>query len=472
MNQFRRPHLQQFHGYIRLFLVVLGLNALFALIALSASFLPSNLIIRRVKEAFSRGELVERDYLKYDSRRGFHQYNDCNILQMMANPDSSRVGRALGPWLHMADGSATETCRTLRELIVEGRDAQTYVSSRYTRYWHGYIPVLSVLLMFLDISSVREILRIMVYMAAALPLLSSFREKRFLFLTGPVSITGICFWSLPYYGQGLSHALGDCVVMLGIASLVFWNRKFSHEGSLVLFCAIFGSIVVYFEMLTGQLPVAAGLLFPIAYFLSRLTNSPDTPIKFHIRTAAMALLAFVMGAMVTVGARILVAAVSVQPSGLDTFAGNLALYTQPLESTTYVPGFLRPFGRLLRRGDVLTYGSDWGMVVLYGSAALSWAAGIYLAFRRKSMLGWADQLALMIGAASIPAWTVILQSHTFMHADFMARTLIVPISLGWSSVLWQAGLKRDPRLLSENTDKKRTDAVNYMSYIRVDPVEV
>jgi hypothetical protein len=170
-------------------------------------------------------------------------------------------------------------------------------------------------------------------------------------------------------------------------------------------------------------------------------------VKLHFRMATLALIAFAMGALVTVGARILIAAVLVQPNGLDMFAGNLVFYSQPVESTSYVPGFLRPFGRLLRRGDVLTYGSDWGLVALYGSAVLSWAMGLYLAFRRQSILSWADQSAFVIGAASIPTWTVLLQSHTFIHADFMARILIVPISLGWASALWQVGLNRDPLLL-------------------------
>jgi hypothetical protein len=198
VSQNRRQHL---HGYIRVFFMVPGLNALFLLIALFASFLPSDRIIHRIEEAFSTGELVEQDYLKYDARRGFHQYNDCMILQMMSNPDSSRVGRGLGPWLRMADHSATEISRTLRELVVEKRNPQAYVSFRYTRYWHGYIPILSVLLMFLDIPSLRELLRITVYVAAALPLMSAFREKRFFFLAGPISLAGILFWGLPYYGQ-------------------------------------------------------------------------------------------------------------------------------------------------------------------------------------------------------------------------------------------------------------------------------
>jgi len=428
--------------WLRSFVLVLLLNIAFAILLLLSSLMPSDVIVDRIQHAFSTGELVENDYLPYDVHRGFHQYNDCNILQMMTNQDSSLVAHALGPWLHMADSSATEACRTLRELVVDRRDPGIFVSSRYTRYWHGYIPILSMLLMFLKLSTLRAILRISVYAAILLLLLSSIREKRFLFLTGPVFISGAFFWGLPYFGQGMSHALGDSVVMLGIACLIFWHHKFTHTSMLIPFCGLFGAVVVYFEMLTGSLPIAAGLLFSCVYVLSRLANPSYTGIDRHLRLAILALIAFAMGAIITVGVRVLVAATLVQPSGLDAFAGNLGLYTLPIDSTTYVPGFLRPMGRLFRRGTVLTYGSHWGLTILYASVALSWFVSLWLAYRRATRLSWADQLAFIIGAASVPSWTVILQTHTFMHADFMTRILIVPISLGWAAMLWQLWMTR------------------------------
>ena len=437
MNLRWQPFSNQFYSWLHALVLVLVLNTAFPILLLLSSFVPSQIIVDRIQQAFATGELIESDYLQYDMQRGFHQYNDCNILQMMINQDSSRVAHALGPWLHMADASATEACRTLRELVVDGREPGTFVSSRYTRYWHGYIPILSVLLVFLEISTTRAILQLTVYLGLLLLLLSSIRERGFLVLTGPVAISGAFFWGLPYFGQGMSHALGDTVVMLGLACLIFWHRKVMDASMLIPFCASFGATVVYFEMLTGPLPIAAGLLFPAAYLLSRLTNPVDTTIHHHFHMAAMALAAFTMGAIITVGVRVLVAATLSQPSGLDTFMGNLGLYTLPVDSTTYVPGFLRPVGRLLRRGTVLTYGSHWGLAVLYASAALSWLAGMWLAYRRATYLSWADLLAFVIGAASVPVWTVILQTHTFMHADFMARILIVPISLGWAAMLWQ-----------------------------------
>ena len=429
--------LRQHHVWLHTSVLILILNIVFAILLLFSILVPPGVISNRIQHAFESGELTESDYLKYDIHRGFHQYNDCNILQMMTNKDSSPVEDALGPWFYMPDDSATEACRTLRELVVDGKSPETLVSSRYTRYWHGYIPILSALLVFLEISTVRMMLRVAVYAAVLFLLMSSFREKCFLLLTAPVFIAGVFFWGLPYFGQGMSHAFGDSVVMLGLAGLIFWHRKLGDTGRLIPYCALFGAVVVYFEMLTGPLPVAAGLLFPAVYLLSRLTDPSDTKINQHLRLAALALIAFAVGAILTVGARLLVAATLLQPNGLDLFVGNLSLYSQPLDSTPYVPGFLRPLGRLFRRGAVLTYGSSWGLGALYTSVILSWLVSGWLAFKRATYLSRVDLLAFVIGAASIPVWTTILQSHTFMHADFMVRILIVPISLGWASMLWQ-----------------------------------
>jgi hypothetical protein len=429
------------HIWLRTIVLLVSINSLFFLLSFSVNMTPAPVISDRIRRAFERGDLVESDYLPYDVHRGFHQYNDCNILQMITNSDTSLAGRSLGPWLHLADLSAEEACTTLRELVVDGRDPATLISSRYTRYWHGYIPIISVLLTFFEISASRTILRIMVYSGVLLLLLSGAREGRLLLLTVPVAASGLFFWGLPYFGQGMSHTLGDVVVMLGLAGLVFWHYKFINSSVLIPYSATFGAVVVYFEMLTGPLPIAAGLLFPTVYLISRLTN-PTTQADHHFRLASQALVAFTLGALLTVGARVLVAVALVQPSGLDTFAGNLELYTQTLDANSFVPGFLRPFGRLLRRGAVLTYGSSWGLIALYVTAGVGWAAGTLLALSSPKRQNLADLLALVIGATAIPAWTILLQTHTFIHADFMARMLIVPVSLGWAALFWQIWLRR------------------------------
>jgi hypothetical protein len=54
------------------------------------------------------------------------------------------------------------------------------------------------------------------------------------FLTDPMSIAEAFFGVLRYFGQGMSHALGNCAITLGIAGLVFWHLKFTAKASLTI----------------------------------------------------------------------------------------------------------------------------------------------------------------------------------------------------------------------------------------------
>ena len=56
-------------------------------------------------------------------------------------------------------------------------------------------------------------------------------------------------------------------------------------------------------------------------------------------------------------------------------------------------------------------------------------------------LAWADLAAFAVGAGIIPIWTFFLPTHTFIHAGFMARILIVPVALSWAAFLWQLYLQ-------------------------------
>ncbi len=417
--------------------LTLVLNFAFLAISFSATLVPQVTIAERVRQAFASGELGESDYLRYDANRGSHQYNDCNILQMMSNPDASRAGRAWGPWIHYRNSSASDACATLRALVVDGRNRAEFLSERHTRYWHGYIPVLSALLFVTDISSARRLLQASTYASVLILLLAGFRQRRFLPLTGAVAFGGLFFWGLPYFGQGFSHAPGDTMVMLGIASLVFWPRRLTRTGLLLPFCAGFGAIIVYFEMLTGPLPTAAGLLFPTVYLVSRVANTQDDRVWVHLKHATGALTAFGLGATITLAARIGLAALAVEPSGLNAFFGNLAAYTAGTDGDFPLPAFFHPLWLLVRSGRVLTYWSPWGMAVLYLSSLAAWLSSLWIARGRGTCWAWSDLGAFAVGAAAVPAWSLLLPAHTAMHAGFMARIMIVPVSLSWALLFWQ-----------------------------------
>jgi hypothetical protein len=419
----------------------MALNAVFIALSLSSNLISQEKTTQRVRQAFASGDLIERDYLPYDRVRGWHQYNDCNILQMITNADSSALGRGMGPWLHL-NSSSDEVCHSLRDIVMDGGDTAALVSSRYTRYWHGYIPIVATLLSTMNLFTVRVVLAVTVYAAVLLLLLAGLREQRLLLIAAPASVAAALFWGLPYFGQGLSHALSDATVMLGLACLVLWFDRFVRPSTLLPFCAGFGAVVVYFEMLTGSLPTAVGFLFPIVYLISRLSLGENDTRGNCFTLAALAVLAFVFGAGLTVGIRIATAATLVRPSGLEVFFGNLGLYTHSITTEGNIPAVLHPLGRLIRKGAVLTYGSSSGLLALYASSVITWLAAGWLALRSRSNFAWKDLAAFALGAAAIFGWTVILPAHTFIHAIFMTRILIVPISLGWAALLWQLSLQQ------------------------------
>jgi hypothetical protein len=409
---------------------------------LSGNFVPQETVVGRVLDAFAAGDLIEQDYIAYDTKRGWHQYNDCNILQMISNQDSAAAGRALGPWLYMADWSALGACRTLRELVTNERHPISFVSQRYTRYWHGYIPAISGLMTVLEISTIRSVMRASVYAAVVLLMLVGVWDRRFFPLTFAVASGGALFWGLPYFGQGMSHAFVDTAVMLGIAGLIFWHRVLGRSNKIPSYCAMFGAVVVYFEMLTGPLPTGAGLLFTTIYIISRIRNGLDVPVSQHFGLAVAGLIAFTLGATLTVITRLLVAVTLVEPSGINLFLGNLELYSRSLGTDSPFPSFVHAIGRLLKHGEILTYGNSGGMIALYTSSMIAWVGALCLAWRGRFVKAWADFAAFLIGASSIVVWCFILPTHTFTHAAFMARILIVPLSLGWAALHWQLGLKK------------------------------
>lgn len=416
--------------------VVLALNVVFLLVCFAETLLPRDRLADRVRRAFADGSLVERDYLPYDTRLGWHQYNDCDILQMLTNADSSATGRVLGPWLHLPDTASLNACATLRKLVVDGRSPEGMYSFRYTRYWHGYMPIAGALLSVVDVATARKVLRVLAYASVLALLIAGLRNPTFLPLSGAVSVCALFFWGLPSFGLGLSHAPGDSAVMLGIALLVFWHRRLVRLDVLVPCCAAFGAVVVYFEMLTGPLPIAAGLLFPTAYLISR-TARGEASAGEHLRFATGGLVAFAAGATLTVVSRLAVAELAVHPSGLPEFVYNLRHYSVSVGPQHHLPGWLVPMFRLAYRGSVLTYGSAVGMAALYLSALGAWVGAFVVAWKRATRVAWADLLAFVVGAASVPAWCLLLPEHTYEHVFFMVRIMIVPISLGWAALFWQ-----------------------------------
>lgn len=439
--------------------IVVLLNGVFLLLALSAAWLPRAHLDQRIRDAFTSGELADNDWPWLESRRGFNQYHDCSVLQMISNGDAHRWAAAVGPLMYNRNRGETDRCATLRTLVTEGPNTASYMVYRYTRYWHGYNPVAAALLWVMDLGNVRTVLKLTVYASLALLIVAAgLRQRPLLAVATSIALTGALFWGIPYFGQSLTHGPGDAFVILGIVGLLAWRERAGSMSTLVPLCAVYGAGVAYLEFLTGLLPTAAGLLVPTVYVIARLRPAPENEPARAGRLSLVALLAFALGGLLTVAIKQALAVAIVGPDAALTFAEYLHRYINPSPGAS-----LRHFGEtwsspkdpllvssakaveaVLSQGYVLTYGSQTGAIILYAASVLAWLAAGFIAVRRRARWAISDLLGFAAGAAIVLAWILTFQTHSTIHKWWMVRTLLVPLAFGWSAMAWQLIATRVP----------------------------
>jgi hypothetical protein len=425
-------------------------NGFFLVFNLLGALLPTEPVTLAVRTAFAEGELGLEDWLPFDHRLGFNQYNDCSILLMGLNREGPALQRAVGQRLTFRSERWAGFCRTLYETVHEDPVARQYSNLPYSRYWHGYVPVTMTALQAMGIESYRRVLQGSVAGALLLLLLAAwYRSPSMMPIAASVVVLGALFWALPYYAQSPSHAPGDSFMLLGLAVLLACPDRLRRSERFLPFCAVYGAGIVYLEFLTGQLPAAAGLLLPIAYLMA--TTGPAAAPSLHgWRFAAAGLLAFGVGVGLTVVIKQALVLAILGPEEWDAFLNRLVRWTGATADPRYPPPndrLVTPLLALMRSGGWLTYQSRPAAVALFGSAVAAWAAAAWFVGRTPAGGGRArsDFFAFAAGAAIIPAWVFVLPTHTVEHSSWMVRILLVPIALGWAALFWQWHLARGIR---------------------------
>ena len=409
-------------------------NLLFSMLMIAVQGNQS-LIIDRIRSAFTSGDLGITNRLFFDSRRGWHQYNDCNVLQMLANDEPSRLNRAFAPKIYYANEKRNSQCAVLRALFVEGVDRNTLGEDRYARYWHGYNVIGAVGLRFMELRSLRRVLSTIVWFSIALLLLVTYRARAHTRRTGLIiSVVAGTFWAVPFFAPGFTHGPGDAAILFGLSAIATWPKITRRLIAIVPFAAGFGAIIVFFEMLTAQLPIAIAWLIAMVLALGRdneQTGDVAPPVA-----AFTAALAFTFGAVVTVLGKQIIAILLVEPEAGAVFFSRLAGYTGLPESQGSSPAILLPFISLLRASRILTFGNTWLSYGLTALTGLIWLAAAVKAFWTWRTDYGRDVLILLCAALLPVAWVLVWSNHTVPHANFMVRMFVVTISIAPLALSW------------------------------------
>jgi len=423
-------------------LALLLANTIFLLLSMLAASLPREPLRLRILEAFESGNLPLETDTHFES---WMFGNECLILQMLLNHDDVRLRQALGPKIYYR-ADDTRQCYIVRDLARYGRAREAPDFFHYTRYWHGHNAAAAALLSLTTVDTMRPVLNAVAYGSLILLAVAGwFAKRRLRVLTIATAVTGVAFWALQDFAHSLGNGPADSMLMLGFVFLVLRFGISGSRAGYMTCCAIFGAVVAYMEFFTGQLPIAAALLLPFGYFLSAESDTRMAPSHpWHLGLASV--LAFGLGAAVTVLVKQLLAYLVFGEPALDSFAANLHAYTQNLDqigisssdnhlrSAAYALG-----GMIWKWGKILTYGSDLGARLLFLATVLAWTGAMFLAWRRRFTVRSAGFLPCVAGAAIVVSWVAVFPTHSFGHGWFMVRMMVAPIALGWAALAVEAG---------------------------------
>jgi hypothetical protein len=249
-----------------------------------------------------------------------------------------------------------------------------------------------------------------------------------------IAFTAVAFWAVPYFAPGLTHGPGDALLLLAVTALAAWPTLTSSVRSIATYAAVFGAGTVFFSMLTGELPVAAGWLVAVTLAVARDHHGTRRPGAIAI--ALTAFVAFVLGAVATVAAKQGLSLMLSEPGAFSRFLGQLQQYTSIPPAAFGLPPLLVPYAQLARQVDVLTAGNEalgYSLIAVV-LATIGVAAAKGWRFRR-TLTG--KEILLLVGATFIPVlWVMLLPLHTYIHAGFMVRIMVVPIAIAPAALLW------------------------------------
>ena len=417
---------------------------------------------KTIVDAFDEGAIAVPQ--NYTTRYGGDAYTDCLVLNMS-------IFRHRSLWLDAFDTfsfSANEAvklgpCDRMRFAL--DRNLNTlfdHVESKYeyTRYWFGQRYLFQLMVSFLPrLQSIRLVYAVTTYdLIVLLAVISFARDKRFGAIIGSIMLCLILGFGVDLYGQSIAHAPACIWTLLVMCFLAAGPKIMQDFGHRMLLAFVAGAGLIYFETLAGSHPLMAGLFVTTNYFgydaLDRHQSALSSWKEYFFRTA-MLLISFVLGCLYSMSVR---------------FALAVALYDREVvmehffrQAKFRLSSQLRGSPVSLR--DIASSLWDWRLYFFHGSANLATVTMMILgacsvvavvtmlclAMVRRSSTVLLDLVALLVPAAAIPVWFLLLPSHTVIHAWLMGRYMVVPPSFGLAGLVVAVFWLVEPHRLRQRT---------------------
>jgi hypothetical protein len=379
--------------------------ALIALVVTAAFFAANYYSLgrggeQRIGQAFTSGALIDDDFARGDTIRGYHQYNDCLILGLATDQRYSREELTVSPSVPFGPND-TLLCRALHY----GRpDTDRFF---YHNYLHGHTTLARYLLPILGVDQIRSLYRLLITLVIVTGLALALLRRNWVFAIVFLAFAR-CF-GLEVFGQSLSHGPADLVLVSYVLFLLVGRPS-------VAAAAVFGSLTMIFEFMTGGLPLGLAVVIGLS------------------GAALPAAVAFLVAAGVTLAVKYAAVLAVFGRHGLAQVFGALATHmggTAP----SYLAGrsWLQAIAGNM---EALMPGLGPMAGLLLILAIVFGALGLH---RRPTaeakLLAWSNLPILL--------WFAAFRQHTIIHAWFMDRMFVWPIATGFAIYILSLRLERD-----------------------------
>jgi len=399
---------------------------LLVLINIFSILIPSSHLENSVKEAFAYSRLTQSDVggntYGFDSWRGNHQYQDCLVLmQALHLSDNWKENAFLGP------KSGEAKCDWLYNYVFKLKDRKELMSSvtNYPQYNHGVVAVTSILGSIFRLESLRALLKFISILLIGIIGLSLFnisikhkKIKNLKYGAIGAMLALLTIHGIDFFGQNLSHGLGDWV-SLGFMTTLFWSayKNYSFNTN-ALICIVFGSLSAYIEYFIGVLPFC---VISILIFLAiKMLIDPDYTLKKGLKLLFTYGISFIGIFLVF----LIIKSIFIDSMFTNFMNTFLFRVNGELDGVSFTIG--ETFVRLYDYLDYLGSGNKRTVIISFSFIFISFFYALISNFKFL-IENKISSLLFLIAFISPVFWYIIFLNHTYIHCWFMLRFTTVSL---------------------------------------------
>lgn len=289
-------------------------------------------------------------------------------------------------------------------------------SYEYARYWHGYLVVLRPLLALFDYNAIRIVLAIITLICVTTMLVLLYKKVNLIssviFLIGLLSV---CIWIVT---QSINESLIFLVALISSIILLLRYKKIKHIG---IFFFIVGSVSSFIDLLTA--PIVTLGITAIIYFL--LLQQEEKDVKIYIKKLVEVIITWGLGYGLTWAMKWLI---------VELCFENRPMISQVITQVLFrskIP--VRNGVAIISRWIVVKRNLQFlSMPVIVTIITIGFVLAIALMIKNRNReIEFKENFKKCIPYMMIfflpIIWFVSVTQHSYTHAFFVYRTLVMSI---------------------------------------------